>query len=123
MVRSAGSTRGRRAQARTVVQHPAEGHGGGRSLLGVHIVISWIAVVIGVAFVLVGGHIRGRIVRRWGEPAVLRSWWARAALITAAVVSLGVPAMNGHVVLAPFYGLGLGLLSPRPRRWREATHP
>ena len=78
--------------------------------------ISWVAVGIGAAFVLVGAHLRGRIVRRWGEPAFLRSWWVRAAFIAVVVVSLGMPAMNGHLALAPFYGLGLGLLGPRPRR-------
>lgn len=103
-------------------------------LLGVHLVISWVAFVTGAAFVLVGAHLRGHIVRRWGEPGVLRSWWVRAAVMVAVVVSLGVPAMNGHVVLASLYGLGLGLLGParapagaqprvrkasrrRPRRW------
>ena len=83
--------------------------------------ISWVSVVIVAAFVLVGAHVRARMVRRWGEPAALRSWWVRAVFIWAVVVSLGVPAMNGHLALAPFYGLGLGLLSPRPRRRRAAT--
>ncbi len=83
--------------------------------------ISWVAVVIGVVFVPVGAHVRARIVRRWGEPAFLRSWWVRAVFIAAVVVSLGVPAMNGHLALAPLYGLGLGLLGPRPRRRRAAT--
>lgn len=77
--------------------------------------ISWVAVVIGAAFVLLGAHLRVHIVRRWGEPAFLRSWWVRAVFIAAVVVSLGVPAMNEHLALAPLYGLGLGLLGPRPR--------
>lgn len=78
--------------------------------------ISWVAVVIGAAFVPVGPHVRGRIVRHWGEPAALRSRWGRAVFIAAVVAALAVPAMNGHVALAPLYGSGLGILGPRPRR-------
>ena len=84
--------------------------------------ISWVAVVIGAAFVLVGAHLRGRIVRRWGEPVTLRSWWVRAVFIAAGMAALGVPAMTGRLSLAPFYGFGLGLLGPRPRRRSAATH-
>ena len=83
--------------------------------------ISWVALIIAVAFVPVGAHVRARIVRRWGEPSVLRAWWVRAVLVAAVVVLLGVPAVKGYVNLAPVYGLGLGILGPGPRPRRCAA--